>query len=95
MNRQQFAEAVKKLDTSPYKITINASSDGAWRRGCFWRTAFGRSMRQTAEVGCISYFKIKQKKRHSPISISYCVPLHRKNEKAGFSFGSSKFPFMR
>ncbi len=35
MNRQQFAEAVKKLDTSPYKIIINASSDGAWRRGCF------------------------------------------------------------
>lgn len=35
MNRQQFALAVKKINTKPYRITINAPSDGALQRGCY------------------------------------------------------------
>ena len=35
MNRQQFAEAIKKINTKPYRININTPSDGALQRGCY------------------------------------------------------------
>lgn len=35
MNRTEFAEAIRHLDTRPYRVTINAPSDGAMHRGCY------------------------------------------------------------
>ena len=35
MNRQQFAKAIKQINTKPYRITINAPSDSALQRGCY------------------------------------------------------------
>ncbi len=35
MDRKAFAEAIKKLDTKPWQINVNAPSDGAMQRGCY------------------------------------------------------------
>lgn len=91
MNRHEFAKAVKQLDTKPYRITVNAPSDGAWQRGCYLENGIWK----VYETNANRRMKVLYQNQSEEAAFAWLYQLltaypknaHPKKKKSWFPFG--------